>query len=240
SQDGIRDLLRRAEEIREEEIGRSYSIGLHGLELIREVSERKDGAVVNILTHSNAGWLATIDYGTATAPIYMAHDAGIRVHVWVDETRPRNQGAKLTAWELSQHGVPCTLIADNTGGHLMQNGMVDMVIVGTDRVAANGDVANKIGTYLKALAAKDNNVPFYVAMPMSSYDPDTPTGKDITIEERDPAEVLKLSGQQEKSTVEIEITSKGVPAKNYSFDITPAELVTKYITEKPSEVRIPK
>lgn len=210
-------------QIRQSEIDRSYSIGKHGLEIIKQKFAQTKKPV-NILTHCNAGWLACVDYGTALAPIYLAHDAGIPVHVWVDETRPRLQGAHLTAYELSQHGVPCSLIPDNTGGHLMQNDMVDMVIVGTDRVAANGDVANKIGTYLKALAAKDNNVPFYVAMPMSSFDSEAMTGKDIPIEERDEEEVLKIQG--------VQIAPEGVRAANYGFDITPASMVTAYITEK--------
>ncbi|MBT7713351.1 MAG: S-methyl-5-thioribose-1-phosphate isomerase [Deltaproteobacteria bacterium] len=231
-------LLQKALDIRQSEIDRCFRIGQHGLRLIEELAGRKKDKPVNILTHCNAGWLATIDYGTATAPIYLAHDAGIPVHVWVDETRPRNQGAKLTAYELSQHGVPCTLIPDNTGGHLMQNGMVDMVIVGTDRVAANGDVANKIGTYLKALAARDNDVPFYVAMPMSSFDPDTPSGKDIPIEERDPDEVLVMEGKelnpddlQRPQIDKIRISAEGIAAANYGFDITPAHLVSGYISE---------
>ena len=231
-------LLQTALDIRQGEIDRCFRIGQHGLRLIEELAGRKKDKPVNILTHCNAGWLATIDYGTATAPIYLAHDAGIPVHVWVDETRPRNQGAKLTAYELSQHGVPCTLIPDNTGGHLMQNGMVDMVIVGTDRVAANGDVANKIGTYLKALAARDNDVPFYVAMPMSSFDPATPSGKDIPIEERDPDEVLVMEGKelnpddlQRPQIDKIRISAEGIAAANYGFDITPAHLVSGYISE---------
>ena len=203
---------------------RCRQIGEHGLGLIEKISIQKEGKPVNILTHCNAGWLACVEWGTATAPMYMAHNKGIPIHVWVDETRPRNQGAKLTAWELGRAGVPHTVIPDNTGGHLMQNAMVDMVIVGTDRVAANGDVANKIGTYLKALAAKDNDVPFYVAMPLSSYDGETPTGKDIPIEERDGSEVrgggCEALGIPDSSAV-----------VNYGFDITPAELVTAYINE---------
>ncbi len=215
-------LLKKALLIRQEEIARSKAIASHGLKLIKEV-HAKTKKPVNILTHCNAGWLACVDYGTATAPIYMAHDEGIPVHVWVDETRPRNQGARLTAYELSEHGVPCTVIPDNTGGHLMQNGLVDMVIVGTDRVAANGDVANKIGTYLKALAAKDNGVPFYVAMPTSTFDKNTKTGSDIPIEERSGDEVRIMDGKQ--------IIPNSYPVANYAFDITPANLVTAYITE---------
>lgn len=239
----LTSLRQKAISIRQSEIDRSYSIGKHGLELIKQkfVQTQKP---VNILTHCNAGWLACVDYGTALAPVYLAHDAGIPVHVWVDETRPRLQGAYLTAYELSQHGVPCTLIPDNTGGHLMQNDMVDMVITGTDRVAANGDVANKIGTYLKALAAKDNNVPFYVAMPMSSFDSETKTGKDIPIEERDEDEVLEISGMgksgcrdigkagnRDVESQRVRIAPDGVRAANYGFDITPARMVTAYITE---------
>lgn len=235
--------LQNALQIRQSEIDRSYSIGKHGLELIKQKFAQTQKPV-NILTHCNAGWLACVDYGTALAPVYLAHDAGIPVHVWVDETRPRLQGAYLTAYELSQHGVPCTLIPDNTGGHLMQNDMVDMVITGTDRVAANGDVANKIGTYLKALAAKDNNVPFYVAMPMSSFDSETKTGRDIPIEERDEKEVLEIqgvgksgcresgkSGNQDVESQRVRIAPDGVRAANYGFDITPARMVTAYITE---------
>ncbi len=237
-------LLAKAIQIRQSEIDRSLAIGQNGLQIIKNTFE-KTRKPVNILTHCNAGFLATIDYGTATAPIYLAHDQGIPVHVWVDETRPRNQGAKITAFELHEHGVPCTLIPDNTGGHLMQNGLVDLVIVGTDRVAANGDVANKIGTYLKALAAHDNNVPFYVAMPFSSYDADTATGSDIEIEERVVEEVLVMEGI-DASIMEIKkgphfhgddlrkiyLTKEGIQAANYGFDITPAKFVTAYITEK--------
>lgn len=258
TQDAGPSLLKKALEIWESEIGRSRRIGEFGVELIKDRYD-KTGQAVNILTHCNAGWLATVDYGTATAPIYLAHDAGIPVHVWVDETRPRNQGARLTAWELSQHGVPCTVIADNTGGHLMQNGQVDMVIVGTDRVAANGDVANKIGTYLKALAAHDNDIPFYVAMPWSSFDEETMSGKDIPIEERHGEEVSVVEGMElrqqapaqgrsrqdgisaplrgnkelRKSIGEVRcrIIPEGIPVANYSFDVTPAKYITAYITE---------
>jgi methylthioribose-1-phosphate isomerase len=237
---GINDngLFSKATEIRQSEIDRCHGIGIQGLHLIEEMSLKKRGETLNILTHCNAGWLASVEWGTALAPIYMAHDKGIKIHVWVDETRPRNQGAKLTAWELQQWGVPCTVIPDSTGGHLMQNGMVDMVIVGTDRTAANGDVANKIGTYLKALAASDNNIPFYVAMPWSTYDPETPTGKDITIEERDEDEIRIMDGYQisdvgcQMSDVRCRIIPDGTPVVNYGFDITPAELISGYITEK--------
>src|SRR6478736_8533080 len=180
---------RRAIEIAEEDVAINQEIGRHGLALIEAIAAAKPGEPVNVLTHCNAGWLATVDFGTATAPIYLAHDRGLKVHVWVDETRPRNQGASLTAWELGHHGVPHTVIPDNTGGHLMQHSKVDLVIVGTDRVAANGDVCNKIGTYLKALAAHDNNVPFYVALPYTTFDPATPNGDAIPIEERSPDEL---------------------------------------------------
>ena len=172
----------------------SRRIGMNGLALIEEISRRKNGSTVNILTHCNAGWLACVDYGTALAPVYLAHDSGISVHVWVDETRPRNQGSRLTAWELSNHGVPCTLITDNAGGHLMQNGMVDIVIVGCDRATANGDVANKIGTYLKALAAHDNGIPFYSAFPVSSFDMTIERPEQIPVEERDEDEVRMVDG----------------------------------------------
>ena len=226
-QNGHRELLEAANDIRTADIECCRDIGRIGLPLIEGASSKKRGEPVNILTHCNAGWLACIDWGTALAPVYLAHDSGIKVHVWVDETRPRNQGARLTAWELGAHGVPFTLIPDNTGGHLMQNGMVDMVIVGTDRTAANGDVANKIGTYLKALAASDNNIPFYVAMPWSTYDPQTPDGKHIAIEERNADEVRIMSGFQ----TSVNIVPPGTPAANYGFDITPARLITAYITE---------
>ena len=188
---------------------------------------------MNILTHCNAGWLAFVDYGSATAPIYAAHDRGIPVHVWVDETRPRSQGAKLTAWELGQHGVPHTLIADNTGGHLMQHGMVDLVIVGTDRTTRTGDVANKIGTYLKALAAKDNAVPFYVALPSSSFDWKMRDGvAEIPIEERGSEEVKYAEGWLDGAQVEVLVAPENSPAANYGFDITPSRLITGLITER--------
>ncbi len=208
-------------------------IGEYGLDLIEKASKRKNGKTVNILTHCNAGWLACVDYGTATAPVYLAHDKGIDVHVWVDETRPRNQGARLTMWELMQHGVPCTLITDNTGGHLMQHGMVDMVLVGSDRTTLNGDVANKIGTYQKALAAKDNNVPFYVALPSSSIDWNTEDGiNDIPIEIRDEDEIKYMEGEINGRIGRILLTEKNVATANYAFDVTPARLVTALITEK--------
>jgi methylthioribose-1-phosphate isomerase len=190
--------------------------------------------VVNVLTHCNAGWLATVDWGTATAPIYLAHERGIRIHVWVDETRPRNQGASLTAWELGHHGVPHTVIPDNTGGHLMQHGKVDLVIVGTDRVAANGDVCNKIGTYLKALAAHDNGVPFYVALPSPTIDFSVTDGvAQIPIEQRGAEEVSDMTGRTRDGRIEtVRIVPEGSPVANYAFDVTPARLVTGLITER--------
>jgi methylthioribose-1-phosphate isomerase len=208
-------------------------IGEYGLSIIRGLSDAKGGAPVNILTHCNAGWLATIDWGTAMAPIYMAHHAGIPVHVWVDETRPRNQGAFLTAYELGQEGVPHTVIVDNAGGHLMQQGDVDMCLVGTDRTVANGDVANKIGTYLKALAAYDNDVPFYVALPHTTIDWTVSHGRDIPIEERGEREVTHMSGSLAAGQVEeIQIVATGSQAANPAFDVTPAHLVTSLITDK--------
>lgn len=224
-------LLQRALEIRQQELDRSRLIGEHGLPLIQEMADRKGGEPVNILTHCNAGWLATVDYGTALAPVYLAHDSGIPVHVWVDETRPRNQGAKLTVYELSQHGVPNTLIVDNAGGHLMQQGKVDLILVGADRITANGDVVNKIGTYLKALAAFDNQVPFYVAAPTSTFDPDTATGKDVAIEERGEDEVLFMDGHKER------IAMEGTKVNNPGFDVTPRRLVTAYLTEEGKTLR---
>jgi eIF-2B alpha/beta/delta-like uncharacterized protein len=208
-------------------------IGEHGLKLIENISKQKNGLPVNILTHCNAGWLAFVDHGTATSPIYAAHGKGMDVHVWVDETRPRNQGASLTAWELGMHGIPHTIITDNTGGHLMQHGMVDMVIVGSDRTTSTGDVANKIGTYLKALAAKDNNIPFYAAVPMSSFDWHIENGiSQIEIEERDPEEVAFIEGLCEGEIKKVQLTPAGSPAKNFGFDVTPARLVTGIITER--------
>jgi methylthioribose-1-phosphate isomerase len=194
----------------------------------------RDGKPINILTHCNAGWLCAVDVGTATAPIYAAHDAGIPIHVWVDETRPRNQGASLTAWELAHHGVPHTVIADNTGGHLMQHHLVDLIIVGTDRTTSTGDVANKIGTYLKALAAKDNNIPFYVALPSPSIDWTIADGiREIPIEQRDAKEVQQITGRAENGTIiTVTLTPKESPAANYAFDVTPARLVTALITER--------
>jgi methylthioribose-1-phosphate isomerase len=226
---------KRAGEIAEEDVQLNRNIGLNGLKIIREIAARKKpGEVVNILTHCNAGWLATVDYGTATAPIYLATEEGIAVHVYVDETRPRNQGAQLTAWELNGHGVPHTLIVDNAGGHLMQHGQVDMVIVGTDRTTANGDVCNKIGTYLKALAAKDNNVPFYVALPSPTIDWTVKDGVlEIPIEERNGNEVSFVQGRDASGkTVSVRISPEGSPAANPAFDVTPARLITGLITER--------
>lgn len=223
----------RAGEICEEDVAINRSIGSHGLDLIRKAAAKRPGKPVNVLTHCNAGWLATVDLGTATAPIYLAHDAGIPVHVWVDETRPRNQGAALTAYELGAHGVPHTIIADNAGGHLMQHAEVDMAIVGTDRVTANGDVANKIGTYLKALAAADNGIPFYVALPHSTIDWTLADGFRIPIEERSADEVLTMTGRLPGGGVAtIEIAAPGSPAANPAFDVTPGRLVTGLITER--------
>jgi methylthioribose-1-phosphate isomerase len=209
-------------------------IGEHGLKLIREISEAKNGAPVNILTHCNAGWLAFVDYGSATAPIYAAHEAGIKVHVWVDETRPRSQGAGLTAWELGQQGVDHHLIVDNAGGHLMQHGLVDLALVGTDRTTRNGDVANKIGTYLKALAARDNGIPFYVALPSSTFDFEMDDGlRQIPIEERDGREVRYVAGRTANGVVEeVLVCPESTPAKNYGFDVTPARLITRLICER--------
>jgi methylthioribose-1-phosphate isomerase len=224
----------RAGEIAEQDIEINRSIGTHGLAVIEKIrADKKANNRINVLTHCNAGWLATVDWGTATAPIYMAHDRGWDVHVWVDETRPRNQGASLTAWELSHHGVPHTVIPDNTGGHLMQHGMVDLVIVGTDRVAANGDVCNKIGTYLKALAAHDNAVPFYVALPSPTIDFSVSDGKQIPIEQRDAEEVTMMRGRTTDGRLEtVRVVSEGSPVANYAFDVTPARLVSGLITER--------
>jgi len=225
----------RAAEIAEQDIAINRGIGRHGLALIEAiVATKKPGEGVNVLTHCNAGWLATVDWGTATAPIYLAHDRGHPVHVWVDETRPRNQGASLTAWELGHHGVPHTVIPDNTGGHLMQHGMVDLVIVGTDRVTADGDVCNKIGTYLKALAAHDNGVPFYVALPSPTIDFSVADGiRQIPIEQRAADEVTHMTGRTADGRIEtVQIVPEGSPVANYGFDVTPARLVTGLITER--------
>ena len=219
--------------IAEEDVAINEAIGRHGIALIERAAAKRAGRPVNILTHCNAGWLATVDWGTATAPIYLAHDRGIPVHVWVDETRPRNQGASLTAWELGRHGVAHTVIADNTGGHLMQRGLVDLCLVGTDRTTAAGDVANKIGTYLKALAAFDNGVPFYVAAPSPSIDWSIASGADIPIEQRAASEVSEIAGLDGAGNiVSVTLTPPGTSVANYAFDVTPARLVTALITER--------
>ncbi|MCC8945675.1 S-methyl-5-thioribose-1-phosphate isomerase [Bradyrhizobium sp. Arg62] len=225
----------RAREIADEDVEINREIGRHGLGLIETIAAtKKPGEVVNVLTHCNAGWLATVDWGTATSPIYQAHDRGIPIHVWVDETRPRNQGASLTAWELGHHGVLHTVIPDNTGGHLMQHRMVDLAIVGTDRVAANGDVCNKIGTYLKALAAHDNSVPFYVALPSPTIDFSIDDGvRQIPIEQRAAAEVTHLTGRTADGRIEtVRVVPDGSSVANFGFDVTPARLVTGLITER--------
>jgi methylthioribose-1-phosphate isomerase len=225
----------RAGEIAEQDIAINKNIGQHGVALIEAIkATKRPGERVNVLTHCNAGWLATVDWGTATAPIYLAYERSIPVHIWVDETRPRNQGASLTAWELGHHGVKHTVIPDNTGGHLMQHGMVDLVIVGTDRVAANGDVCNKIGTYLKALAAHDNGVPFYVALPSPTIDFGVADGlTQIPIEQRGAEEVTHMTGRTHDGRIEtVRIVPEGSPVANYGFDVTPARLVTGLITER--------
>jgi len=225
----------RADEICAADVAICASIGRHGLPLIEAAARRKKaGGRINVLTHCNAGWLATVDWGTALAPVYMAHDHGLDLHVWVDETRPRNQGASLTAFELGKHGVPHTVIADNTGGHLMQHGMVDLCIVGTDRTSRRGDVGNKIGTYLKALAARDNGVPFYAAVPSPSIDWTLDDGmRDIPIEERDGAEVSRITGRLPNGEIaSVELVPKGTPVANYGFDVTPARLMSGLITER--------
>ena len=225
--------LQTANELKEKEIENCRLIGENGLSLIEKISKAKKGDTVNILTHCNAGWLACVDYGTATAPIYLAHKKGIKLHVWVDETRPRNQGARLTAFELGQEGIDHTIIADNTGGLLMQKVMVDLVIVGSDRTSANGDVANKIGTYLKALAAHDNNIPFYVALPLSTIDFNMTDGvKQIPIEQRDENEVRFIDGWCDNKIRNVRIVPENSKAANYGFDVTPAKYVTALITEK--------
>lgn len=223
--------LANAHKIKADSIERCRMIGENGFPLINQIYQQKK-ETVNILTHCNAGWLACVDYGTATAPIYKAYEQGIPVHVWVDETRPRNQGARLTAFELLEHGIPHTVISDNVGGHLMQHHMVDMVIVGTDRTTYTGDVANKIGTYLKALAAKDNNVPFYVALPSSTIDWEIEKGADIPIEQRGSQEVKYIQGLHDNRMKKVLLSPKKSPAANFAFDVTPARLVTKLITEK--------
>jgi methylthioribose-1-phosphate isomerase len=225
----------RSAAICDDDVAICRAIGGHGLALIRAAYEAGGRSrPVQIMTHCNAGWLATVDWGTATAPVYIAHDEGLPVHVWVDETRPRNQGAGLTAWELAGHGVPHTVIVDNAGGHVMQRGPVDLLITGTDRVAANGDVANKIGTYLKALAAADNGVPFYVALPGPTIDWTIRDGmRDIPIEERDASEVATVTGRAPDGTIAaVRVTPESSPAANFAFDVTPARLVTGLITER--------
>lgn len=234
-QDARLEVARRAADaLREEELENCRRIGEAGVPLIRELhGKKRDGQPVNILTHCNAGWLACVDFGTATAPIYLAAEAGIDVHVWVDETRPLNQGSRLTAWELGQRGIRHTIITDNAGGHLMQHGLVDMVIVGTDRTSCTGDVANKIGTYLKALAARDNGVPFYVALPSSTFDWHIRDGvKEIPIEEREPDEVRYVQGLAGNRLERVLVPPAESPAANYAFDVTPSRLVTGFITER--------
>ena len=221
----------------DEDVVTCRSIGEHGLKILRDAAKKKQSegksGPLNILTHCNAGWLACVDWGTALAPIYLAHDEGLPLHVWVDETRPRNQGASLTAYELGAHGVPHTIVADNAGGHYMQAGQVDLCIVGCDRVTANGDAANKIGTYLKALAAKDNGVPFYVALPSSTIDWTLASGRDIAIEERSPDELLKMTGRLPGGGLAtVEIAAPGSAAANPGFDVTPARLISAFITER--------
>ena len=233
--DRLAAAYRRAAEICDQDVAINQAIGGHGARLIAAIAAKKPAAQpVQVLTHCNAGWLATVDFGTALAPIYVAHDRGVPLHVWVDETRPRNQGAALTAWELGQHGVPHTVIPDNTGGHLMQHGMVDMVIVGTDRVTADGDVCNKIGTYLKALAAKDNGVPFYVGLPSPTIDFSVSDGlAEIPIEQRSADEVATVTGRTIDGRVEtVRIVPEGSAVANYGFDVTPARLVTGLVTER--------
>ena len=226
--------LAEAQAIADEDADFCRRIGIHGLAIINNIAQKKDGKAVNILTHCNAGWLAFVDYGSALSPIYAAFDQDIPVHVWVDETRPRNQGASLTAWELGQHGVSHSLISDNAGGHLMQHGLVDIVITGADRVTRKGDAANKIGTYLKALAAKENNIPFYVALPSSTFDFSMLDGvKEIPIEERDPAEVRYITGKTEKGIIEtVQICPETTTARNWGFDVTPAQYITGLVTER--------
>jgi methylthioribose-1-phosphate isomerase len=231
----VAESYRQAALICDADVATNRAIGAHGATLLQETWRRKDDkGRLNVLTHCNAGWLATVDWGTALAPIFTAHDAGLPVHVWVDETRPRNQGASLTAWELLQHGVPHTVIVDNVGGHLMQHGEVDLCITGTDRTTSRGDVANKIGTYLKALAAKDNGVPFYVALPSSTIDWTIADGvAEIPIEQRDGTEVSEISGRLPDGTIaSVRIVTEGSPVANYAFDVTPARLVTALITER--------
>ncbi|GAB6097720.1 S-methyl-5-thioribose-1-phosphate isomerase [Desulfatiferula olefinivorans] len=229
----IRLARKAADRITDDEADNCRKIGEYGVTLIEEIARRKQGGPVNILTHCNAGWLACVDFGTATAPMYEAHNRGIDIHVWVDETRPLNQGSRLTAWELGKHGIAHTVITDNAGGHLMQHGLVDLVITGTDRTTYTGDVANKIGTYLKALAARDNGIPFYVALPSSTFDWTLQNGiADIPIELRNPDEVRFVQGLYQGAIVEVLVPPETSPAANYAFDVTPARLVTGFITER--------
>jgi len=225
------------------EIERCRGIGIHGIKILREIHKRNNGSAINILTHCNAGWLACVDYGTVTAPVFLARDEGIPVHVWVSETRPRNQGARLTCFELANENISHTLVTDNECGLLMQKGMVDILLTGSDRVARNGDSANKIGTYLKALAAYDNNIPYYVAVPSSSFDLSIAEGfGSIPLEERDPGEVLYMEGMAEGKVTRFRICESGTNAVNHAFDITPARLIKGFITEtgivKPDEISI--
>ncbi|NOQ25337.1 MAG: S-methyl-5-thioribose-1-phosphate isomerase [Bacteroidales bacterium] len=230
--DKIQIALETANQLKLDEIENCRLIGENGFPLIEKISKAKKGDTVNILTHCNAGWLACVDYGTATAPIYLAHEKGIKIHVWVDETRPRNQGARLTAFEMDQQGIPHTVIADNTGGLLMQKGMVDMVIVGSDRTSSNGDVANKIGTYLKALAAHDNKIPFYAALPLSTIDWNMNDGiNEIPIEQRDEDEVKYVEGWNNNQITKVRVMPENSPVLNYGFDVTPAKYVSAIITE---------
>lgn len=225
--------LSNAQKIAKEDALACQKIGSYGLSILQEISAKKQGEVVNILTHCNAGWLACVEWGTATSPMYHAFDAKIPIHIWVDETRPRNQGANLTAWEMQKRGIPHTVIVDNTGGHLMQHGLVDIVITGADRVTSGGDAANKIGTYLKALAAKDNNIPFYIAFPTSTIDWNTKDGiKEIPIEQRSEDEVKYIQGLCDGEIKKILLTPAESPAANYGFDVTPARLINGFITEK--------
>lgn len=232
AQDKINIARRVAEQIAAEDEAHCRMIGKHGLRLIEQIAQNKNGKPVNVLTHCNAGWLAFVDYGSALSPIYAAHDRGLPVHVWVDETRPRNQGSKLTAWELGQHGIPHTIIADSAAGHLMQQKDIDLVIVGSDRTTRTGDVANKIGTYLKALAAQDNGVPFYAALPSSSFDWSIREGSEIPIEKRGAGEIKRVEGWRDGEMMEISVAPESSPAANYGFDVTPRRLVTGLITER--------
>jgi methylthioribose-1-phosphate isomerase len=232
-EENIGRFFREASDIREEEINSCRKIGEAGLPLIEAIWQQKKPEPVQILTHCNAGWLACVKYGTATSPVYLAHEKGIPVHVWVDETRPRNQGARLTAYELGLAGIPHTIIPDNAGGHLMQHGMVDLVLVGSDRTTLNGDVANKTGTYLKALAASDNHIPFYAALPSSTFDWNMEDGvKKIPVEERSPGEVAAIEGWDGKKIIQVRLIPENSAARNFGFDVTPARLVTGLITER--------